>query len=240
MSWEFGVSRHKPLHVEWTNDKVLLYSTANYIQSPGINRNRKEHLKESVYMCVCVELSHLAVEQKLAQRCKSIMPLCLIVRLRLTLCDPMDCSPPGSSVPGMLQARTLEWVAMPSSRGPSQPRDRTQVSRTAGRFFTVRATREAQEYRDGKPVSSPGDLLDPGIKLGSPALQADSLLLSYQGSPNQSYFPACPLHERSGGWWDNLQGDSGPHSPRRLSPDGHPGLCPVTAPIPMSSAQPEL
>ena len=53
MSWEFGVSRHKPLHVEWTNDKVLLYSTANYIQSPGINRNRKEHLKESVYMCVC-------------------------------------------------------------------------------------------------------------------------------------------------------------------------------------------
>ena len=48
---------------------------------------------------------------------------------------------------GILQARLLEWVAMPSSRGSSQPRDPTQVSRTAGRFFTIWATGEAQnEY----------------------------------------------------------------------------------------------
>ena len=47
-----------------------------------------------------------------------------------TLCDPVDCT-----VYGVLQARILEWVAIPSSRGSSQPRDRTQVSRTAGRFF---------------------------------------------------------------------------------------------------------
>ena len=40
-----------------------------------------------------------------------------------TLCDPRDCSPPGSSVPGILQARIPEWVAMPSSRGSSRPRD---------------------------------------------------------------------------------------------------------------------
>ena len=45
-----------------------------------------------------------------------------------TLCDPMDYSPPGSSVHGILQARTLEWVAMPSSRGSSQTRDQTHVS----------------------------------------------------------------------------------------------------------------
>ena len=45
----------------------------------------------------------------------------------LTLCSPMDCSPPGSSVHGILQARVLEWVVMPSSGGSSQPRDRTQV-----------------------------------------------------------------------------------------------------------------
>ena len=45
-----------------------------------------------------------------------------------TLCDPMDCSPPGSSVHGILQARILEWVAMPSSRGYSPARDRIQVS----------------------------------------------------------------------------------------------------------------
>ena len=46
---------------------------------------------------------------------------------------------------GLLQARILEWVAMPSSRGSSQPRDRTQVSCIAGRFFTIWATREIQE-----------------------------------------------------------------------------------------------
>ena len=67
------------------------------------------------------------------------------LQLCLTLCDPMDCSPPGSSVHGILQARILEWVAMPSSR----------------------------------------DLPDPGIEPESPAvpaLQADSLPLSLQGS----------------------------------------------------------
>ena len=42
-----------------------------------------------------------------------------------TLCDPMVCSPPGSSIHGISQARTLQWVAMPSSRGSFQPRDRT-------------------------------------------------------------------------------------------------------------------
>ena len=42
--------------------------------------------------------------------------------------DAMDCSPPGSSVHGILQARILEWVVLPSSRGSSQPRDRTLVS----------------------------------------------------------------------------------------------------------------
>ena len=50
-------------------------------------------------------------------------------------CDPMDCSSPGSSVHGILQARMLEWVAIFFSRGSSQPRNQTQVSRIAGRFF---------------------------------------------------------------------------------------------------------
>ena len=60
-----------------------------------------------------------------------------------TLCDPMDCSLPGSSVRGIFQARILEWVAISFSRGSSWPRDRTQVSSTADRRFTVWATREA-------------------------------------------------------------------------------------------------
>ena len=50
-----------------------------------------------------------------------------------TLCDPRDCSPPGSSVHGIFQARILEWAAISFSRGSSRPRDRTQVSRIVGR-----------------------------------------------------------------------------------------------------------
>ena len=67
----------------------------------------------------------------------------LVAQLCPTLCNPMDCSPPGSSVHGISQARTLEWVATPFSRGSSQPRDQTPVSYPAGRFFTIWATREA-------------------------------------------------------------------------------------------------
>ena len=55
----------------------------------------------------------------------------------------MDCSPPGSSVHGILQSRILEWIAIPFSRRSSRPRDRTQDSYTAGRFFTILATKEA-------------------------------------------------------------------------------------------------
>ena len=54
-----------------------------------------------------------------------------------TLCNPMDCSLPGSSVHGILQARTPEWVLISFPRGSSQPRDQTQVSHIAGRFFTI-------------------------------------------------------------------------------------------------------
>ena len=57
--------------------------------------------------------------------------------------DPMDCNSPGSPVHGILLARILEWVAISFSKEPSQPRDRTWVSRIAGRFSTVLATREA-------------------------------------------------------------------------------------------------
>ena len=55
----------------------------------------------------------------------------------------MDCNLPGSSVHEILQARILEWVTVPFSRGSSQARDQIQVSHIAGRFFTVWATREA-------------------------------------------------------------------------------------------------
>ena len=71
-------------------------------------------MKYFVCMCVCVFVSHSA----------------------MSVCDLTDCSPPGSSVHGILQARILEWIAMHFSRGSSQPRDRTHISCIACGFFT--------------------------------------------------------------------------------------------------------
>ena len=59
-------------------------------------------------------------------------------------CNPVDCSPQGSSVHGILQTRILKWVAIPFSRGSSQLRDQTQVSHIASRFFTIWTTREIE------------------------------------------------------------------------------------------------
>ena len=66
----------------------------------------------------------------------------------LTLSDPMDCI-----APGILQARILEWIAFPFSRGSSQPRDQTHVSHIASGFFTSLATREVWEYWLAYPFS---------------------------------------------------------------------------------------
>ena len=65
----------------------------------------------------------------------------LVAQSCLTLCDPMDCSPLGSSFRGISQARILDWIAIPFSKGIFWPRDQTQVSHTVGRFFSVWATR---------------------------------------------------------------------------------------------------
>ena len=67
-----------------------------------------------------------------------------VTKLCLTLCDPMDYT-----VHGILQARILEWVVVRFSRLSSQPRNQTQVSHTAGGFFTSWATSEAQEDWSG-------------------------------------------------------------------------------------------
>ena len=86
---------------------------------------------------------------------------------------------------GILQARIQEWVVIPSSRGFSQPRDWTQVSRIAGRFFTDWATREAQEYwSEAYPFS--GGSSQPRNQPGSPALQADSSPAELPGKSNHT------------------------------------------------------
>ena len=89
----------------------------------GTNPNRRAppswpHLN----LCVCLCFSHSVVSDS---------------------CNPMDCNPPGSSVHGILQTRTLEWVATPFSRGSSWPSNGNWVSCIAGRFFTIWATRGA-------------------------------------------------------------------------------------------------
>ena len=61
----------------------------------------------------------------------------LVAQSCLTRCSPTDCSLPGSSPHGILQARLLEWVIIPSSRGSSQPRDQIPVSCIVGRFFNL-------------------------------------------------------------------------------------------------------
>ena len=68
----------------------------------------------------------------------------LITQSYSTLCKPMDCILPGSSVHGILQERVLEWVAILFSRASSPARDWTPVSCIAGKFFTICATTEAQ------------------------------------------------------------------------------------------------
>ena len=66
-----------------------------------------------------------------------------------TLCDPIDCSLPGSSVHGILQAIVLEWIVISFARGSSQPRARTRVSRIVNRHVTVWATREMYYLKFG-------------------------------------------------------------------------------------------
>ena len=75
--------------------------------------------------------------------------MCIATQSCPTLHNHTDCSLPDSSVHGILQARILEWVAVPSCRGSSQPRDWTWVSCIAGRFFTIWATREAPDISTG-------------------------------------------------------------------------------------------
>ena len=99
--------------------------------------------------------------------------LCLLSYVRL--CDPMDCSLPAPLSMGVLQARTLEWVATLFPRGYSQPRYRTQVSHIAGRFSPAEPPGKPNNTGVGSLVLSPGDLPDLGIEPESPALQVDSL-----------------------------------------------------------------
>ena len=72
--------------------------------------------------------------------------MCSVTQSCPTLCDPVNCSLPGSSVHGIFQAIALEWVGISLSSGSSRPRDRTQVSRIVDRCFTVWAIRQVFNF----------------------------------------------------------------------------------------------
>ena len=119
----------------------------------------------------------------------------------------MECSPPGSSVHGIFQARVLEWVTISFSRGSSQPRDRTLVSHIASRYFTIWATMievkclvDAMYFNQAKPIpSSPGSwkncLAQNGSlileRLGTAVLEHSAHSIEDEDSPRWVVDPAC-------------------------------------------------
>ena len=100
------------------NCNSLLFSSPNLLTAAIL-------LSIYIYLCIYVHIHN------------SFCCCCSVGMSCPTLCNPMDCSPLGSSVHGISQARILEWVAMPFSRGFSWPRDQTRVSCLPGRFFTT-------------------------------------------------------------------------------------------------------
>ena len=96
----------------------------------------------SSHTCLCHHTyMHIGISITMYE-CVYIYVRVKVLVTQLCLCDPMDCSPPGSSICGILQAGILEWIAMPFSKGCSQPRDQTWVSHMAGKFFSIWATRK--------------------------------------------------------------------------------------------------
>ena len=119
-----------------------------YSTSPNIfysNRNASPHIITCTFLIFlpsCCAHSHWLSQA--CYSCPALLCMCWCAQSLqscLSLCNPMDCSPPGSSVYGILQARILEWVAISSSGGSSWPKDWTRVSCvscTADRFCTPR------------------------------------------------------------------------------------------------------
>ena len=83
---------------------------------------------------------------------------CLVAQLCPSLCNPKDCSPPGFSIHGILQARILKWVAISFSRGSSCPRDRTHISCLSRQTLSHWASREVQAYMHSTDNNTPAGM----------------------------------------------------------------------------------
>ena len=107
--------------------KECIWTSSNEVDEPRAYYTEWSKSEREIYILYAAAA---AAATKLLQLCP-------------TLCDPVDGSQPGSPIPGILQARILEWIAIPFFRGSSWSRDQTQISCIAGKFFTIWATREA-------------------------------------------------------------------------------------------------
>ena len=132
-------SNESVLHIRWPKYWSFSFNISPSSESSGLISFRMEHLQISLcllghtappLLCVCVLSScgSLIGPTGIIQDNLLITSACAkSIQSCLTLCDPVDCSLPGSSVHGILQARILEGVTMPSSRESSRSRDRTRV-----------------------------------------------------------------------------------------------------------------
>ena len=119
-AWEWSLQRG--IQTQETGNKWVQINSSEFLDSTLPEASPTSERLESRYSCVCIKM-------KVSQSCP-------------TLCDPMDNSLPGPCAHGTLKTRILEWVAIPFFKGSSWPRDWTWVSCTAGRFFTIWATRK--------------------------------------------------------------------------------------------------
>ena len=103
----------QPFATTWMNLEVIVLSAVSQTETDMI-----------ALVCGTQNMLQMRRRRRVAQLC-------------LTLCDPMDCSLPCSSVHGIFQAIVLEWIAISFSRGSSQPRDQTRVSHIVDRRFTI-------------------------------------------------------------------------------------------------------
>ena len=119
---------------------------------------------------------------------------CLVAKLCPSVCDPMDCRPPGSSVHGISQARILEWVTMSFSRGSSWPRDGTHVFCIGRQILYCWATKEAL-YSSRKDENT-------NFKKNTKKKKANPYLINPPNKPvRRSLVLACGTDEECRAWW---------------------------------------
>ena len=131
---------------------LLLSTLVSSRQNQGQNQYLRASLKDIIM--TFLRIKWLLLKSQNTCPAFSIHPretcCCLVAKSCPTLCDPMECSPPGSTLHGISQARTLEQVAISFSRGSSQSRDQARVSCLAGGFFTTGPPEKPPErVRDG-------------------------------------------------------------------------------------------